>query len=133
MFGFIGVSFASTIILPMYSVSMLSILVLLICRGKNRALVAFGAQNITDSWVWSIHPLFQSIRGWKAANHGYPRMTLFSPRFKRKNRRVCRCAPVCVCRSVKYKSSPLLFGVPSTLNSFLGSLRRCMGTRRYLA
>jgi hypothetical protein len=133
MFGFSDVCVGSVTSLQMYMVSARAALILLICRGINRARAASGVLSMTGSWLWSIQPLFQSIHGWKAVNQGYPKMTLFSPRLERKNRRVCRCAPVCVCRSVKYKSSPLLFGVPSTLNSFLGSLRRYMGTRRYLA
>ena len=60
-------------------------------------------------------------------------MALFSPRFVRKNRSQVCCEPVRTCRSVKYWSSPLLFGVPSTLNSFLVVGRRLMGRWRYLA
>src|SRR5579863_6366497 len=72
------------------------------------------------------------MRGCMAANQGYPKMALFSPRFVRKKRnRVC-CGPVRTCRSVKYWSSPLLFGVPSTLNSFLVVGRHRIGRWRYL-
>jgi hypothetical protein len=92
-----------------------------------------GAQNITGSWVWSIHPLFQSIHGWKAANQGYPRITLFSPRLERKKQRVEHCILVCTWRLVKYWSSSLRLGDLSTLYSFLGSLRRQMGSCRYFA
>jgi hypothetical protein len=116
----------------MYILSARSVLVLLICHGRNRAHAASGIWSMMGNWPWSIQPLFQSIWGWKATNHGYPRMTLFSLKFERKNQRVCPCVPVCVCRSVKYRSSPLWFGVPSTLNSFLGSLRHWIGRHKYL-
>jgi hypothetical protein len=46
---------------------------------------------------------------------------------------VIRWDPVWTCRSVKNWSSPLLFGVPSTLKSFLGSLRCWIGMWRYFA
>jgi hypothetical protein len=131
MFTLIGVSFVSMIILPMYSLSVLTVLILLTCQGRNCALVTFEAQNITDSWVWLIHPLFQLICGWNAANHGYPRIALFSPRSDRKKQRVDRCVPVCTCRLVKYWSSLLRLGDPSMLYSFLDSLRRWMGSCRY--
>src|SRR5579863_7150157 len=73
------------------------------------------------------------MRGWTAANQGYPSMALFSPKLVRKNRsRVC-CDPVRTCRSVKYWSSPLLLGVPSTLNNFRVIGRRRIGRCRYLA
>jgi hypothetical protein len=114
-------------------VCLATVLILLICQGRNCALTASGAQNITGSWVWSIQPLFQSIHGWNATNHGYPRIALFSPRSDRKKRRVVCCVPVCTCRSVKYWSSPLRLGDPSTLYSFLGSLRHQMGSCRYFA
>jgi hypothetical protein len=58
---------------------------------------------------------------------------LFSPRLDKKNRSVVRWDPVWTCRSVKNWSSPLLFGVPSTLKSFLGSLRHWIGRWRYFA
>jgi hypothetical protein len=107
MFGFSDVCFGSVTILQMYILSVRSVLALLICRGRKHAHVASGLQSMTGSWLWSIQPLFQLIRGWNAVNHGYPRMTLFSPRFERKNQRACCCVPVCVCRSVKNRSSPL--------------------------
>jgi hypothetical protein len=46
---------------------------------------------------------------------------------------VVRWDPVWTCRLVKNWSSPLLFRVPSTLKSFLGSLRRWIGIWRYFA
>ena len=64
------------------------------------ALVALGALNITGSWVVSIHPLFQSIHGWNAANQGYPSIAFCSPRSDRKNLRLVVCCPVCTCKSV---------------------------------
>src|SRR5579863_34382 len=73
------------------------------------------------------------MRGWTAANQGYLSMALFSPKFVRKNRKQVCCNLVWTCRSVKYWSSPLLFGVPSTLNN-LWVVGRCrMGRWRYLA
>jgi hypothetical protein len=49
----------------------------------------------------------------------------------RKNWSVVRWDPVWTCRSVKNWSSLLLFGVLSTLKSFLGSLRHWIGMWRY--
>ena len=49
-------------------------------HGAKMAFFALSAQKIIGSWVWSIHPYFQSIFGWFAANHGYPNMALCSPR-----------------------------------------------------
>src|SRR5580693_7266172 len=94
IFGYSDVCVGSVISLQMYMISARAGLILLICWGTNRARAVSGVLSIIGSWLWSIHPLLQSTRGWKAANHGYPKMTLFSPRFERKNRRVCRCVPV---------------------------------------
>jgi hypothetical protein len=85
MFGFSDVCLGSDTNLQMYVVSGEMVLALLTRRGKNRAHAASGVLSMTGSWLWSIHPLFQSIHGWKAANQGYPKMALFSPRFERKN------------------------------------------------
>src|SRR6266478_2295373 len=71
---------------------------LLIVCGKNRALAASGALNMMGSCVWSIHPLFQSILGWMAANHGYPRIALCSPNWVRKNLMLVVIAPICMAR-----------------------------------
>jgi hypothetical protein len=119
--------------LPMYNMSVSGVLGLLICRGRNRALDASGVWSIMGNWVWSIHPLLQLMQGWKATNHRYPRIALFSPRLERKKRRVEHCVPVCTYRLVKYWSSPLQFGVLSTLYSLCGSLRHLIGSRRYFA
>jgi hypothetical protein len=62
--------------------------------GRKQAFVALGVQNMMGNWEWSIHPLLQSICGCIAANHGYPRMALFSPKVERKNRRLIRLLPV---------------------------------------
>src|SRR5579863_9517346 len=62
-----------------------------------------------------------------------PSMALFSPRFVRKKCNWVCCNPVWTCRSVKYWSSPLLLGVPSTLNSLRVIGRRRIGRWRYLA
>src|SRR5579863_10294748 len=40
------------------------------------------------------------MRGWTAANQGYPSMALFSPRFVRKNRKRVCCDPVRTCKSI---------------------------------
>jgi hypothetical protein len=66
-------------------------------------------------------------------NQGYLRIALFSPRLKRKKRRVLHCVPICTWRSVKYWGSPLWLGDPSTLYSFLRSLRHWIGSWRYFA
>src|SRR5579863_7365321 len=60
-------------------------------------------------------------------------MALFSPRFVRKKCKRVYCDLVRTCRSVKYWSSPLLLGVPSTLNSLWVVGKRRMGRWRYLA
>jgi hypothetical protein len=88
MFGFSDVCFGSVTILQMYILLVHSVLALLICHGRNRARAASGVRSMTGNWPWLIHPLFQSIWDWNATNHGYPRMTLFLPKFERKNRRV---------------------------------------------
>ena len=64
------------------------------------AFVALVALNMIGSWVVSIHPLFQSICGWNAANQGYPSMAFCSPRSDRKNLRLVICCPIRTCRSV---------------------------------
>jgi hypothetical protein len=69
-------------------------------RGTNVAFCAFGARNMIDSWVWSIHPLFQSMFGCTAANHGYPKMALCSPKSDRKKCSLVIVVPVLVFRSV---------------------------------
>ena len=72
----------------------------LICRGKNCAFVASADHRTISNWSCVIHPLAQSILGCAAANHGYPKITLFSPRSERKYRRVCCWVSVLVCKSV---------------------------------
>ena len=57
-------------------------------HGMKIALFELGAWRIMGSWVWSIHPLFQSMLGWTAANQEYPRIALCSPKSVRRNRRV---------------------------------------------
>jgi hypothetical protein len=69
-------------------------------HNVNVALCAFEAHKTIGSWVWSIHPFFQSIFGCTAANHGYPKMALCSPRSDRKNRSLIVVVPVLVSRSV---------------------------------
>ena len=36
--------------------------------------IAFLVHKMSGDWVLSIHPHAQSIFGWLATNHGYPRM-----------------------------------------------------------
>ena len=68
--------------------------------GMKIALCALGAQMTIGSWVWLIHPFFQSILSCVAANQGYPRITLCSPKSDRKNLRVVVFCPVWMFRSV---------------------------------
>ena len=51
--------------------------------GVYVAFAAFGADRTIGSCDMSIHPLFQSTLGWKAANQGYLKMALWSPRSER--------------------------------------------------
>ena len=51
--------------------------------GMYMALAMFGADRTIGSWDMSIQPLFQSTLCWKAANHGYPKISLWSPRSER--------------------------------------------------
>ena len=60
-------------------------------------------------------------------------MTLLSPKLERKYLSMVDLIPVLVVRSVKYLRSPAQLGVPSTLKSFLGSLRALISRWRYLA
>src|SRR5579863_1135271 len=85
------------------------------------------------SCEWLIQPHFQSMRGCTTVNHRYPRIALFSSKLVRKKCNWVCCDPIQTCRSVKYWRSPLLFGVPSTLNSLLVVGRHWIGRWRYLA
>jgi len=69
-------------------------------RSVNFVFYAFEARRTTGSWVWSIHPRFQSIRGCIAENQGYPSIALCSPRSDRKNHSVVLVDPVWTSRSV---------------------------------
>ena len=51
--------------------------------GVYVAFAAFGADRTIGSCDMLIHPLFQSTLGWKAANQGYPKIALWSPRSER--------------------------------------------------
>jgi hypothetical protein len=62
--------------------------------GTKVAFCTFGTLSTMGSWKWSIHPFFQSILGWVTVNHGYPRITLCSPRSDRKNHSVVVFCPV---------------------------------------
>ena len=63
-------------------------------RGTKVAFFALGARRMMGNWVWSIHPLFQSMLGCTAANQEYPKMALCSPKSVRKNQRVIVWLPV---------------------------------------
>src|SRR5712675_3336029 len=84
--------------------------------GLNCGFSALASRRMRGSWVVSIHPRAQSILGWFAANHGYPRITPWGPRSVRKKRMLVRLVPVCTCKSTKYLREPVLFVVPSTLS-----------------
>ena len=71
-----------------------------IVHWPMRDSMAFLVCSISGSWVLSIHPLAQSIFGWFAANHGWPRMAFWSARLVRKNRNHTFRFPVCISRSV---------------------------------
>src|SRR6266403_3633828 len=73
---------------------------LLIVRSIKHAFAASGALNTIGSCVWSIHPLFQSILGCTAVNHGYPKIALCSPSCVRKNLMFVVVDPVRMARSV---------------------------------
>src|SRR6266478_4205660 len=73
---------------------------LLIVHGRNRAFAASEVLNTIGSCVWSIHPLFQSILGCTAANHGYPKIALCSPSCVRKNLMFVVVEPVRMARLV---------------------------------
>ena len=62
--------------------------------------MAFLVQRMSGSWLLSIHPWGQSIFGWLAVNHGYPRMALWLARSVRKNHNHTLWFPVCISRSV---------------------------------
>jgi hypothetical protein len=61
----------------------------------NCALAVLGAWKMIGSCTWSIDPLFQLILGCVTVNHGYPKMALFSLKFKRKKLRLVYCVPIC--------------------------------------
>jgi hypothetical protein len=85
--------------LPMkYFVSSLAQGTFFVC-GTNIAFCVFKAHRMIGSWVWSIHPLFQSMLGCTATNQGYPRMTLCSPSLDKKNHSLVVVFPVLVSRS----------------------------------
>ena len=69
-------------------------------QGTKIAFCAFGALIMIGSCEWLIHPLFQLILGCVSANHGYPKITLCSPRLDRKNLRVVVFGPIQTFRSV---------------------------------
>ena len=67
--------------------------------AANCALAVSHALRTIGSCEWSIHPLAQSIFGCVVANHGYPKITLWSPRSVRKYRRFVFFEPVLVFKS----------------------------------
>ena len=101
--------------------------------GVKIARFALLARKIIGSWVWSIHPYFQSIFGWFATNHGYPNMAFYSPIWVRKKHSFVILLPVCTCKSVWCFSSPLTFSVLFMLNSFLGWASFLMRSFSHLA
>ena len=62
--------------------------------------MAFLVCRMSGSWPLLIHPWAQSIFGWLAVNHGYPRMAFWSARSVRKNHNHTFWLPVCISRSV---------------------------------
>jgi hypothetical protein len=68
-------------------------------RGTNIAFCAFRAHKTMGSWVWSIHPFFQLILGCTAANHGYLRIALCSPKSDKKKCNLLATVPVCASKS----------------------------------
>src|SRR6266403_1085625 len=73
---------------------------LLMVRGRNRAFAVSEVLNTIGRCVWSIHPLLQSILGFTATNHGYPKIALCSPSCVRKNLMFVVVKPVRMARSV---------------------------------
>ena len=67
--------------------------------AANCALAALRALRTMGNCEWSIHPLAQSILGCAVANHGYPKITLWSPRSVRKYCRFVFFKPILVFRS----------------------------------
>ena len=62
--------------------------------------IAFLVCKMSGNWSLSIHPHAQSIFGWLAANHGYPRIAFWSARSVRKNHNHTFWLPVCISRLV---------------------------------
>jgi hypothetical protein len=63
MFRFSDMCVGSVTSLQMYMVLARVDLALLTCHGKKCARATSGVLSMIGSWLWSIHPLFQSIRG----------------------------------------------------------------------
>ena len=59
-----------------------------------------GTHMMSGNWSALIHPLAQSILGYIAVNHEYPRISFWSPISVRKKRSFVLCCPVCISRSV---------------------------------
>ena len=57
-------------------------------HGMKDAFFTLGARRVMVNWVWSIHPLLQSMSGCTTVNQEYPKMALCSPKLVRKNWRV---------------------------------------------
>ena len=62
--------------------------------------MAFLVHRMSGSWLLSIYPWAQSIFGWLAVNHGYPRIAFWSARSVRKNHNHTLWSPICISRSV---------------------------------
>jgi hypothetical protein len=63
MLGFSDMCLGSVTVLQMYILLACEVLGLWICCDRNCIRAASGVQSMTGSWLWLIHPLFQSIRG----------------------------------------------------------------------
>src|SRR5580698_2627276 len=86
--------------LPIYICWVLLVRGMFLVRGVNCALAASGDRSMMGSCEWSNHPRRQSIFGCTAANQGYPRMALLSPKSDKKNRKLVLWVPVRTSRSV---------------------------------
>ena len=69
-------------------------------RMAKIAFFMLSVWKMIGNWVWSIHPCFQSIFSWLAANHGYPNMAFCLPIWVRKKHSLVVLLPVCTWRSV---------------------------------
>ena len=85
----------STVSLLIVVPSVVCLIAVLPFLAINWAFCASGLCRIIGSCDESIHPLAQSILGCVDANHGYPSITLLSPRSERKKQWLVHWVPVC--------------------------------------